>query len=564
MPFLQRYKWLVLAGIGLILFVAASNLPVGKEKDGSALSIPHDRTISKSEAIQAASAWVKQRLPSGAEPLAETTVSFQANTRLSGYLQKNKLVARYADTFLFDYPVEYWQIELRPSIGRTSAYILDLDMASGRVVGWRMKASELLDAPSSRREGQRIAENYLREYAGPSESYEYVQGPDGRNPSRYVFEVPDVKIGEAVLRYELEVKGREVTAYHTSFRVPASHNAWLEKQQAASGGMSRWSLILTGLMALAAIYMLIRHRKITRFRKGLLLAAVFLGLYLMNNWNQMPAFLAMAFANMPDPFAGKAAATAFSILSGLLAVALALMTYMSLAAGNAMWQARGIRLWPKWSDASFGQETLRSMGRGYSFGVLMLGLQALMLWIAQAGFGMWAVNDPSSSYYNFYVPALFPLMAWAAAISEEAIYRLFGIALFMRIFRDPVVAVFVPSLIWAFNHTLYPIYPVYTRLIEVTLLGLLFGYALWKHGFLTALFAHAVIDSVLMSLPLIGRESGAGQSALGIAYLASPAVVGFAIWWLHKKLRRPISETDSSSPPADPPPGTVPPALPPG
>lgn len=188
--------------------------------------------------------------------------------------------------------------------------------------------------------------------------------------------------------------------------------------------------------------------------------------------------------------------------------------------------------WPRWSDSSFGRETLRSMGRGYGLALFMLGLQGVMLWIAQAGFGMWAVNDPSSSYYNFLNVGWFPLMAWAAAISEEAIYRLFGIAFFHRLIRNTFIAVLAPSLIWAFNHTLYPIYPVYTRLIEVTLLGLLFGYALLKYGFLTALFTHAVIDSTLMGLPLIGWQS-TGYTTAGIVYIISPALLAAAIWLLH-------------------------------
>ncbi|MFK7694552.1 CPBP family intramembrane glutamic endopeptidase [Paenibacillus sp. HJGM_3] len=543
--FVNRYRWIALAVIGLALFVATNWLPVANGRDGTKLSVETDRALTKQAAAAAAEAWVKQQT-GGTSPFRIVgPVSFQVDTVLSGYLTKEKLAPAYAERYRTLYPVEYWQVEMENSSG--ARYLVDIEMEKGAVAGWRRQA---VGSAPAKEEGQRIAETYLRQNALLPQSYT-VRGPDSKHPYRYVFTIPGERIGDAVLEREVEVRGLEVTAYHAGFQAPDAYKAWLDRQESASGGMSRWNLILTAIMALGAIYYAIRLRKVTAFRRGVLLALVFVGLYALNNWNQLPAMQALGFSESPDPFSGHATAIALSIISTLFAAALGLVTYLSLTAGTTMWRVYDGAAWPRWGETEFGRETLRSMGRGYGLALFMLGLQGVMLWIAQAGFGMWSVNDPSSSYYNLLHPGLFPLMAWAAAISEEAIYRLFGVAFFHRLIRHKFIAVLAPSLIWAFNHTLYPIYPVYTRLIEVTLLGLLFGYAMLKYGFLTALFAHAVIDSTLMALPLIGG-SDAGLALAGIVYLASPALVAGAIWWWHRRRGARLKSSGSTLPPATP------------
>jgi hypothetical protein len=135
------------------------------------------------------------------------------------------------------------------------------------------------------------------------------------------------------------------------------------------------------------------------------------------------------------------------------------------------------------------------------------------------------------------IPAVFPLLAWSAAISEEAVYRLFGIAFFLKLVRNRFAAVLLPSIVWALSHTQYPIYPVYTRLVEVTIIGLIFGFAFLKYGFMTVLFAHATMDSILMGLSLIDMGDLL-HSLTGTFYLIVPALIGWFLGWLHGKRKR--------------------------
>jgi len=223
-------------------------------------------------------------------------------------------------------------------------------------------------------------------------------------------------------------------------------------------------------------------------------------------------------------------------------------TYMSLVAGDALWRRFGQPAWPRWREADFGQATLVGMGRGYLLACGLIGVQSVLFWIAWQQFGAWAVNDPAQSLDNMFRPALFPLMAWAAAISEEALYRLLGIALFKKLFRSTFLAVLMTSVIWALSHTQYAIYPAYTRFVEVTVLGLIFGYAFLRYGFLAVLFAHASFDSLLMSLSLIDAE-GSGSVVYALGYVALPAVIAVVIRAIHGTITK--KKAKKSKAPAD-------------
>jgi hypothetical protein len=73
---------------------------------------------------------------------------------------------------------------------------------------------------------------------------------------------------------------------------------------------------------------------------------------------------------------------------------------------------------------------------------------------------------------------------------------------------------------------------VYTRFIEVTIIGIIFGYIFVRFGFATAVIAHAVIDSILMGFDIMSE--GTAGAAIAALYMALPAVIG----WLLARWRR--------------------------
>lgn len=522
-------SWLgMLAIIGLILFFIMNwwpSLTGMQNTDALAETRP---SVSKQAAAETAEAYVRQL--GGGEAVSRFVV-YQSNKLLSGYIQKERMTADYKTRFVERVPIDFYRVELKTDKERQ--YFVDIHMTSGAVIGWQMRSQ---DAAPSVREGRVLAESYLRQVGKPMSHYQMLL-PNSASPYQFAFEHRTDKIGEAKLREIVEIRGGQVTAFRTELRVPNSHYAWVERQDRAASVMTQWNMILSALMGLAAFVLAVVNRKQIAFVRGIWLTLTFMMLYWINNANMLPAFKTLE-APVADPFSSSDEALVMITIMNVVVVFLGTIGYFSLAAGQELWRAQGKRLWPRWREPEFGRDTAVSMKRGYLLACLLLGLQSLLFFIAEQRFDMWVVNDPTGSMYNYLQPQLFPLMAWTAAISEEAIYRFFGIALFKRLLRSTFLAVLVPSMIWAFSHTQYPIYPVYTRFVEVTILGIVLGYAFLKFGFATVLFAHAALDSLLMSFSLMNL-GGAANVGLGLFYIAMPALVGWVISRLHSARRIP-------------------------
>lgn len=520
-----------LAVIGILLFIATNWWPLFSGKDESDVITATKPTVSKSAAIEAAEANISRLTGAAA---SDSMVVYESEKLTSGYVQKNGLESEYNSRFAALIPLDYYRVELA-SDGQVQ-YLVDVNMTTGVVIGWQMRTQK--PAPPAR-EGGRIAESYLRQAGKTLSGYEMLL-PNPSSPYRFVFEHRNVKLGEAQLQDVVEVRGGQVTAYRTELRIPQSHIAWVERQDRASSEMTKWNFIMSSAMGLIAVILAIVYRKQIAFARGIWLTATFMVIYWVNNANMLPAFKTLG-PEQADPFISTDSALGYVIGMNVIVAMLGIIGYFSFAAGQPMWREQGLHLWPRWREPEFGRNTVESMKRGYLLAFFIMGVQSLLFFVAEQRFDMWSVNDPSGSLYNFLRPELFPLMAWTAAISEEAIYRFFGIAIFKKLLRNTFIAVLIPSMIWAFSHTQYPIYPVYTRFVEVTILGIIFGYAFLKFGFATVLFAHTVMDSLLMSFSLMSMGS-VGYFGLSLIYIALPAVIAWSVGWMHRlfKRRRPV------------------------
>ncbi|MFC7559300.1 type II CAAX prenyl endopeptidase Rce1 family protein [Paenibacillus farraposensis] len=102
--------------------------------------------------------------------------------------------------------------------------------------------------------------------------------------------------------------------------------------------------------------------------------------------------------------------------------------------------------------------------------------------------------------------------------------------------RSTFVASLITTLIWALGHTLYPIYPVFSRPIELTFLGLLFSFVFLRYGFIAAMFSHVIFDSILMSFSVMSLGNTVNLIA-GLFWIVLPALVGYMFYWFSPKNR---------------------------
>jgi heme/copper-type cytochrome/quinol oxidase subunit 4 len=542
----KNLSLLLLAIIGLILYVGVTVLSTYTGQDDKMEEQAVVPAITKQQASDAAAAFAKEHLRL-ADPAPVGTL-YQSHTVRSGYIQKEKLTATYDKQFGERLPLDYYEVELQePATGAT--YYIDVNYEDAAVHAWRMAkdmAAKSKTVGAGSADPVSLAERMITKLGYPPGELQ-LKDPKPNALGELVFESKQWRIGEAGFQLRVKVHGDTVTSFQPGFTVPESYLAWQEAQDRQSSWMTLISMGVSALMTLASLYVIIRYRKEITYSSGLLMTLAFAAIYIANNFNMIPA-LKTGHDELPTELVIEGQLWVINIFIGLVA----LSTYFFFIAGRGLWTRRGWNPWPFWRDPRFGDHVHTSMVRGYLICLFILGVQQLLFYVAMEGFDVWAISDPGDSVYNMTYPALFPLMAWAAAISEEAAYRLFGIALFLKLVRNRFLAVLLPSMIWAMSHTQYPIYPVYTRFVEVTIIGIIFGYVFLKYGFLTAMFAHAAMDSILMGMSLIYMGEPA-QVLAGALYLLVPAIVGLLVSWLHRSFtRRPPSQDPPPSPDPDP------------
>lgn len=181
---------------------------------------------------------------------------------------------------------------------------------------------------------------------------------------------------------------------------------------------------------------------------------------------------------------------------------------------------------------------------GYLGFAALLGLQAGIFKYGQHHWEVWTERQWITEFSSAYIPFIAALvMGWKASIHEEMMYRLFTIpwlkSIFQKFVRRPalnsVIAVAVSALIWGFAHSNYPVFPMWFRGVEVSVLGLFIGWLYLRFGLITVLVAHYTFDVFWGSVEFLFSGSFNFYQTSALAVLLFPAF--FAIFALFREAR---------------------------
>ncbi|HUC92534.1 MAG TPA: CPBP family intramembrane glutamic endopeptidase [Paenibacillus sp.] len=534
-------RWHVVYGLGTVCLAVFLLFQVIPSTASSFFSSESPDVIGETAAEQKASSFVRTNF--GGTVLSAAAVH-QSSKLLTGYLAKEKLTDAYDERYGGDYPLDTYQVEVRSTTGQedriTRIHFVNVHMETGAIVAW----NEVSGGPEADRaplpyDAAVLAAKAFAEQRGFRGRELQVRGPaDGgfERDQAVVIDVPGAKAGDA--RLELRILAAKspddsvtIVDYKPAFQVPDTYTAYVERQDRIASlmtfaGSLGGSLVL---FVLAIVYAALARRH-TSFLRGLVLTALFLLFYTVNNLNMYDGIR----AGFGEEANAKTMTDVGIAVQIVFTLGIAVSVYFSLVGGDGLWRRMGRNLWVRRGEPGFGDHVWKAMKLGYWAAFIFLGLQTLIFIVLEKGMGVWATSDVTQSPLNFGIPWLIPLMAWAAAISEEAVYRMFGIAVFTKWFRSTAAAAIIPTVVWALGHVAYPIYPWTTRLIELTILGLLFCYLFVKFGFAAAVFAHAVINSILFSMPLIFMGTPVNVTA-GLVYIVLPVAVAWIIRWYDRK-----------------------------
>lgn len=523
-PHKMNGRLLFLALIGIILYFTA-NLISSLDKSTAMEDEVGAPAVSKAKAEETAKTFLSEKFGFSAD---ELFVAYENDPYISGYLIKNNLKNTYDTAYEEKAPLDYWTVTAKKT-GSNEQYSVEIGLEHPGVTAWKKNAP----LPAAHDEkGAAAARKALSDAGYNPDQWTYEPNKrDGGN--RFVFTSKTERIGEATMLIEIGVKNGEAVSFKPSFGVPESYMHYIRSQEKSADWMTVGSLVLTVAFGITALVYAIKYGKEISFVRGIFLSATVFVLYVISNMNMADGLMATSGEPGSDAVM-KAVLGVFVVVAGALT---GVAVWLCLIAGDQQWRRKGWNPWPRWRDRDFGEETFYGMGRAYLICLFILGIQQMLFLVAGNVFGAFGVNDPSQSVFNMKWPGLFPVLAWVAAIMEEAVYRQFGIVLFLKILRIRFLSVLVPGFIWALGHTGYTIYPSYTRLFEVTVLGIVFGYTFLRYGLITAILTHAVMDSLLMGLSLMMEDPTAAHIALGLFYIALPAVIGYVIRFLHPRFR---------------------------
>lgn len=514
------------AALALILFVAGMLLPA-MNNTNMETEISHDdhTPIGKKQAVNMSRSFIEGFLQDEHADLFETNVILQTDPYLSAYLNKNHWVEDYNRTYADRYPLQYYEVEWK-NLSTGDIYYVLVHYTKHEIIGWNF--FEDRDRLSEEETLQSQIQNVMTKQGYRIDDF-WLLHPDS---STYLFKSKEKPFQEADLMIEIKTNETVVTGFHAQIVPPEAFVTWFDKELLQKDLISLLLLPLTLFMGIAAVVTTIMYRKHIPFRRGILFTLIVLVLYLLDAYNSFPTLL----SNYPEDPQRFSKSFSIALINAIFTIFMVITVYFSLISGVGMFKTMGKKYWLTWNDQQYDKHILSSMGRGYIYAIMIIGLQNLIFFGADLSFDVWYYDDARFYTENYVYPFLFPLGAWTAAIVEEATYRLFGIAFFHKLLRSKIAAIIVPNFIWSVGHMGYPFFPSYTRVIEVFIIGFVFTFIFLKYGFICAVFTHATLDSLLMGISLLSSVESV-NALFTLLYILSPLLVALLIVQAYQRFR---------------------------
>jgi len=431
------------------------------------------------------------------------------------YLQKQLGTGEANQFFNSEYAPWYWKI-------RWFRFLEDEEFAlaitpTGHLVGFYHNILEEQGEGSlTKSQAAKLAEPFLETHLGVHwEQWELISHEQKEKPNRRDHLFKWAKLGipleEGKLILSCGIQGNQVGSFSKYILIPRSFTAEVEQSEDNRNLLTlifKLFYLALGIIVGAEFLLFLKRHQI-RWKVPIVLALGMFFLSLASELNSLS--LEWSLIDTRESFS-HFLLTEFlsSLLTAFWSGLFILM--VAVAAENSQ---KGT--WPKMPrlkhvfsrDYFLSKNFLQSIWIGYSLGALQLGYVAVYYLLSHRFFGGW--SPPESPYINVassFIPWIFPLtVGLSAAFNEELFFRMFSISFLKRWLVSPILAVGIPALIWGFLHSNYYVEPIYSRGVELALVGVVLGMVYLKYGILPVILCHYTYNSVLGFVPLLRSES---------------------------------------------------------
>lgn len=468
-------------------------------------------SIDKKEALHKAEDYLKLR---GIDLRGYSkAIVFDSDDWTDRYLQRT-LGIKSEDKFIKDndYELFFWKVRFFKQLQKEE-YILEVSSKSGAIANFKhliedVEPREAIDKEIARTK----AEEFLKDIYNLDFKYydfheEKIKRFDNRIDYTFSWEKRGVYIpwkeneGTAKLLIAAIVSGKEIREFHKDILdVPEKFKRHIENQLVMGEYLSSVSFLFFMLLIVAAIVIVVRKKSSVAARISkkwfLYLCAFFITIniiYILNDSQRL-------IINYPTNTA-MVSFIGINIVRIIINIIFLSVTFiMPGIAGETLHQE--VFAYNKESSflhylksSFYTKGVAKAVIFGYLIFLIMLGFQAVIFYFGQQYLGVWKEWIKLTQFSSAYIPFLTAFIIGASAsLSEEIVYRIFGINFGKKLLKNTFLAILSVSLIWGFGHSQYPVFPVWFRGIEVTLLGLFFGFIFIKYGIIPLLVAHYLFD----------------------------------------------------------------------
>jgi hypothetical protein len=479
--------------------------------------------------------------------------SFQTDTTAQDYLIASAGLGELEALAQQDLKFASWHVRLFTPLD-PEEWSVDISSRTGRILSYQHVIKE--EAPGATlsittAEQLALAALAARPGGGPAPGElrllaRRVMRQPNRTDQAFTWERPALERGDATYRYTVTIAGDQVGRIDEYYNIPESWSRlarWHFRRGALLNTIG-WTAAFALMAGLGLAWLQAAGRGQLRLRFALTLLGAIGLVGLATAVNSLPLFL----ASLPTDVSVAAYLADQLGAYGGTAMMLGATVIVAGMAGEALvWTAAGQGDTETGRQGDTGQETggrrhanvrsslqfpipspqspvslsrvltLRGLASapivrcvliGLCVGVAQLGYVTLFYWIGQRWFGVWAPVDPNyDDALSTPLPWLYAIaLGLLPAVGEELVFRLGGISLLQRATSMPRLAVVTTAVIWASLHTTYSQQPFYIRLVELTVVGIIFGTLFLRYGVISSMAAHYTYNAALMA-PLLAQGS---------------------------------------------------------
>ncbi len=458
----------------------------------------------------------------------------------------------------YNYDLFFWNVKFFKE-GEKRSHSVAISSSSGEIISYHRSLEETAEIPDvEKEEALERAVAFLSERFGFDIDQHEQKGDltthyDFRKEHSFIWQHKDVAVpwkddetaGTGKLVTSIAVSGDQILRFSSNaFKVPEDFTRFLAESADVSQNLNLVVQIFYMLLFVASIYYVVSKRNhlamhVTKKVYMILALGIFL-LSIGGFFNQLEAITVSYPTTSPynayliryfvNALVGALMASVMVLMPGLSGELVHIETLKDRKAGSFLHYVQ---------TTFFSRDVARSILLGYVFFLILLGCQSIMIRLGQAYFGVWVEYSWMTTLTTSYLPFLAGItLGFRASVTEEILYRLFAIGFGKKIFKNTAVAVILSSVLWGCAHSAYPVYPMWFRAVEVSILGIILSVMYLRYGIICVLIAHYVFDAFWHSTGYLFGEVQTGYFAGALLVIGLPLVYALIAFWMN----RPVQE----------------------